>query len=742
MTSHHTATRLTTLTLLLSLISTQTVLSWPAEGDVRLQGVDNTALQGRVEVYHDGQWLSVCDGSWDTRKGDVVCRQLGFSGGAMSTDRSALFGEGTSVSWLTDVTCTGNENGLSECTGHTYGTGACSHANDAGVRCTYPMYQGCYSSASPGPLTALSVSSSTVTIAICLDICRGESGSPSFAGIEQGERCTCGNTISTAKVGNIGCNTPCRGNADEICGGSASVSIYKTATEDSDRDNGGYVTSANFPSPYSSGDSSERTIMIPARFNYAVVTFSYFKLATGDSVTLRASDATAGSYPSGSGVPEPDFWISKSAATSFDVSFSVAGSSTGDTGFALQYKFGLLCYPSTLPGTVAQGSFVASQARYYFDEKVMVTCDPGYRRDRDGFVCQLDGMWSPAPTCSLIPTTKQPTPQTMVRESTTGVDRMTPSGATSQGPVVPPVIPTPSVTPSLEGPSCLVPSVANGRVESLGRDRVPEGDMIILTCNDSYVPDNDDTNATCLATGEFNAAFACTPTGGLPNWLIAIIVVAAVLAVTVAVLIILLMLVSIEPKRNDRRSRPRNENEFTPRDSPVEDRLVAIAPSVQQNPSVASSVISGSEGGGQVNQGAQTDADPALGDLGDPMLGDSDVYHPTRDYPGAGARRDPSPSIAPVRSAPMSPPAAAQLPRQRPIEYRPISTDFSMLATDELMAVRALDNVVSDFERDQAAYFLGPSGPSTYALDRGSRYGSRQVQFSQRSRLSNFYGLY
>ncbi|XP_077408214.1 scavenger receptor cysteine-rich type 1 protein M130-like isoform X2 [Vanacampus margaritifer] len=93
-----------------------------------------SGCSGRVEVFHGGQWGTVCDDEWELSAADVVCRQMGC-GHAVSAPSSAHFGRGSGPIWLDNVVCEGQELAITHCSHPGFGENNCGHAEDAGVIC-------------------------------------------------------------------------------------------------------------------------------------------------------------------------------------------------------------------------------------------------------------------------------------------------------------------------------------------------------------------------------------------------------------------------------------------------------------------------------------------------------------------------------------------------------------------------------------------------------------------------------
>ena len=100
--------------------------------DVRLVNGVST-YEGRVEVYHAGQWGTVCDDGWDDVDAVVVCKSLGLIGGVAVTDDS--FVQGSGPIWMDEVACSVSNTNLKECNHNGWGVEDCEHSEDAGVKC-------------------------------------------------------------------------------------------------------------------------------------------------------------------------------------------------------------------------------------------------------------------------------------------------------------------------------------------------------------------------------------------------------------------------------------------------------------------------------------------------------------------------------------------------------------------------------------------------------------------------------
>ncbi|KAJ7370757.1 hypothetical protein OS493_030188 [Desmophyllum pertusum] len=102
----------------------------PYNDGMRLSDGKNYRV-GRLEIFLNGQWGTVCRDRFDIKDAQVACRQLGFLG----AKRFYTHGKGTGPTWLDEVDCKGIEESLLNCKHPGIGVENCAHWGDIGIEC-------------------------------------------------------------------------------------------------------------------------------------------------------------------------------------------------------------------------------------------------------------------------------------------------------------------------------------------------------------------------------------------------------------------------------------------------------------------------------------------------------------------------------------------------------------------------------------------------------------------------------
>uniref|UniRef100_A0A1X7VEB2 SRCR domain-containing protein n=1 Tax=Amphimedon queenslandica TaxID=400682 RepID=A0A1X7VEB2_AMPQE len=142
-----------------SCVNTTRIWNNPYPGQIRLQG-GNYSSYGRLEVYCNGQWGTVCDDTFGPTDARVACRQLGYSDYDSYFTDNILAGSSSQPIWLDNVFCFSSYNCLANCQMcPSSQSSRCEHSQDVIIRCRYG-----YGTASSNTLSTCQYADSRIDI--------------------------------------------------------------------------------------------------------------------------------------------------------------------------------------------------------------------------------------------------------------------------------------------------------------------------------------------------------------------------------------------------------------------------------------------------------------------------------------------------------------------------------------------------------------------------------------------------
>ena len=91
--------------------------------------------QGHVEIYHNGEWGTICYDYFNNNGAKVLCKMMHYATGIYSTSYRQSYVTPSSRIWLDDVRCSGTETHIDRCPRRSWGSHNCDHRRDVALRC-------------------------------------------------------------------------------------------------------------------------------------------------------------------------------------------------------------------------------------------------------------------------------------------------------------------------------------------------------------------------------------------------------------------------------------------------------------------------------------------------------------------------------------------------------------------------------------------------------------------------------
>lgn len=107
---------------------------------VRLMSHEGQSYKGRLEIYHNGEWGSVCSTAFSKKNAFVICGMQGLLGGEIM--KTGSFPTGSGPIWMDNVQCHGKEKVVWRCGFSGWGNHNCDHLTDVGIECSEPIIPG------------------------------------------------------------------------------------------------------------------------------------------------------------------------------------------------------------------------------------------------------------------------------------------------------------------------------------------------------------------------------------------------------------------------------------------------------------------------------------------------------------------------------------------------------------------------------------------------------------------------